>query len=125
MDESSGERIVIPQGNFDDRETAPVLNEENRPPFKPLAEVVLPEIGKYEIGVYGDFESDSFKLFALDEDKQEIPLLTFNVSEDNGEKVFTPTENTEAIEFFGAFTDMDEVKKNFEPELDSWIKKHS
>ncbi len=123
MEPGESERIVIPSGRSD--ESGASANQQERPPFKPLADVVVPDIGKYEIGVFGDFDSERFSLVALDEDKQQIPLVTIKVEEVDGRKVYTPTENEEAVDFFSAFTDMDKAKELFGPELDSWLEKHS
>lgn len=123
MEPGESERIVIPAGRSDERGMSD--EKQDRPPFKPLADAVVPDIGKYEIGVFGDFDSEHFSLVALDEDEQQIPLVTIKVEEVDGKKVYTPTENEEAVGFFGAFTDMDRAKELFGPELDSWLEKHS
>lgn len=114
----SPEELVVPSGSFDDRE---MLSQNEKSSFKPLEVVNIPGLGKYEIGVPGKFNGDTFQLVARDEDGKDIPLVSYGVTENNESRTFTPTINESAQNYFGDRVDMDKIMDRFASELDSWL----
>lgn len=121
-------RIVIPSGEFDDRADSTshpddeVESVGSRPEMKVLTTVDIAGMGTYNFGVPASFGENNFMLMVVDADGKIIPLITIHVGTSGSDTILQPQRNQQALDFFGQYVDISNLKQQFGQELESFLR---